>query len=85
MVLVFQVIGIDFGGRFIDTAIKIQRGEEVQFKLSNGDTMLAQVNGNTIMQRAVFKQVLFTVSSIAFLFISRNSWEIIASDNHHLP
>ena len=59
MVHVFQVIGIDFGGRFIDTAIKIQRGEEVQFKLSNGDTMLAQVNGNTMMQRAVFKQVRF--------------------------
>ncbi|KAK3089792.1 hypothetical protein FSP39_006572 [Pinctada imbricata] len=59
-----NVLGVDFGGRFIDTALKIQRGEEVQFTHSNGKTMLAQVNGNSKMEKAVFKQLTWIPNEI---------------------
>ena len=48
-----QVVGIDFCGRFIDAAMKIQEGKVLQF----GSQQVAKLPSETEPSRVHFKQV----------------------------
>ena len=48
-----QVVGIDYCGRFIDAAMKIQRGKVLQY----GSQQVARLPSETRPSRVNFKQV----------------------------
>ena len=51
-----QVVGVDFCGRFLDAAVKIQRGEEVRYGPDDTVVRLPSVAG-LHLKKVDFKQV----------------------------
>jgi hypothetical protein len=51
-----QILAIDFGGRFIDTALKLQQGEQVEYTDTNGKNSIAAFDCIGY-DNVVFKQV----------------------------
>ena len=52
-VIIFQVVGIDYCGRFLDTAMKIQKGKVVEY----GSRQVAKLPSQSLPSRVQFKQV----------------------------
>lgn len=53
------MLAIDFGGRFIDTATKLQNGEMIPFTNQNGEECTAGIDDNSNAKSITFKQVIF--------------------------
>lgn len=71
----FQILAIDYGGRFIDTALKLQKGEQVEYTKSNGQQAVAMFDG-VGYDNVVFKQV-----NIDHSHISQKEDNIMLSSN----
>ncbi|XP_063412850.1 uncharacterized protein LOC134695502 isoform X1 [Mytilus trossulus] len=61
---VFQnILAIDYGGRFIDTALKLQKGEQVEYTKSNGQQAVAMFDG-VGYDNVVFKQLTWLPNEV---------------------
>ncbi|KAJ8306303.1 hypothetical protein KUTeg_016848 [Tegillarca granosa] len=62
---VFQnMLAIDFGGRFIDTATKLQNGEIITFTNQNGEECTAGVDDNANVKSITFKQLTWLPNEV---------------------
>lgn len=59
-----EILAIDYGGRFIDTALKLQQGDQVEYTDSQGTQALAKFDG-TGYDNVIFKQLTWLPNEVS--------------------